>query len=191
MNVSFEKHDTFTMNSFFEGCPQGKRPQCYKGFCLNILSIVVRYLLSLTFINPVKNNQSFTRIIDSASGLEQLQNLSYVKSSLKQMKCTQFKKYLMFINIRHSQEWQCNRFSCWQIIAYCREVLISARNLVFVCFSLPLRSAKLGQNQLVWVYLLLEQLSKYLISFFLFVSKEIECEGERAVRQTKKIMNLD
>ena len=50
-------------------------------------------------------------------------------------------------------------------------------------FSSHLRSAKP-----VWVYLVLEQLSKYLV---LVVSKEIECEGERAVRQTKKIMNLD
>ena len=139
-----------------------------KDFSLDILSIcflIVRYLLSLTFINAVKNNQRFTRIIDSASGLEQLQNLSYVKSSPKQMKCIQFKKYLMFINIRYSQEWQCNRSSCWQIIAYCREVLFSARNLARLCFfSSYLRLAKLGQSQLVWVYLLLEHLSKYLIS---------------------------
>ena len=99
----------------------------------------MRYLLSLTFINPVKNNQSFTRIIDSASGLEQLQNLSYVKSSPKQIKCIQFKKYLMFINIRHSkdlQQWQCNRSSCWQIIAECREVFFSAREIWNFCVFL-------------------------------------------------------
>ena len=139
MNVSFEKDDTFTKNQFLEGRPQGGSGHSVtKKFSLNILSkcfLIVWYLLSLTFINPVKNNQSFTRIIDSASGLEQLQNLSYVKSSPKQIKCIQFKKYLMFINIRYSQEFTRMAMQSF-FIAFCREVFFSAREIWNFCVFL-------------------------------------------------------